>query len=285
MIKSRLSKLLLVGVLFVVTLASIFLVGCSGEKNITVISRESGSGTRSAFEDILDIESGDVKASIISDKTNNVLTEVSNNINAIGYISLGSLNDSVKSLKIDGVAASSEAIVAGTYAMSRPFELVYNTENGLSPVAAEFIEFIKSEQAKEIIVAAGYVPVVADTTDYVATTNFETAQSLKVSGSTSVEPLFEKLFAKFESFHKDKVVLEMTANGSGTGIGNATTGTVDLGMSSREVKDSEKSEVTVVTLAKDGIAVIVNLDNSVSDMSIESLKKIYSGEIVKFSQL
>ena len=285
MIKSRISKLLLVGVIFIITVMSIVLVGCAGEKNITVISREAGSGTRSAFEDIIGIDSGDVKASLISDKTNNVLTEVSNNINAIGYVSLGSLNDTVKALKVGGVAASSENIVSGTYAMSRPFELVYNTQKGMTEVTTQFVRFIKSTQANEIIAHEGYIPVVNDAKEYEVTTSFESKQVIKVSGSTSVEPLFEKLFAEFESFHSGKVALEMTANGSGTGISNATDGTVDIGMSSREIKDSEKEKVSVITLAKDGIAVVVNLDNSVSDISIESLNKIYSGEIVKFSSL
>ncbi len=285
MIKSRLSKLLLVGVMFMMSAMTIVLVGCGGEKNITVISREAGSGTRSAFEDIIGIDSGDVKASLISDKTNNVLTEVSNNINAIGYVSLGSLNDTVKPLKVGGVEATSENIVSGTYSMSRPFELVYNTQNGMTNVTAEFANFIKSSQANDIIVAEGYIPVVNDAKEYEVTTSFDSKQVLKVSGSTSVEPLFEKLFAEFESFHSDKVVLEMTANGSGTGISNATDGTVDIGMSSREIKDSEKEKVSVITLAKDGIAVVVNLDNPVSDISIESLNKIYAGEIIKFSSL
>ena len=283
--KSRLSKLLVVGIMMMVCTMSIVLVGCGGEKNITVISREAGSGTRSAFEDIIGIDSGDVKASLISDKTNNVLTEVSNNINAIGYVSLGSINDTVKTLKVGGIEASSENIVSGAYAMSRPFELVYNTQKGLTQVAGEFASFIKSSQAQDIIVTEGYVPVVDNAVEYVASTSFETKQTLKVSGSTSVEPLFEKLFAKFESFHSGKVALEMTANGSGTGISNASAGTVDIGMSSREIKDTEKEKVSVITLAKDGIAVIVNLDNVVSDISVLSLNKIYAGEIVKFSEL
>ena len=283
--KSKISKLLAVGVMVMVCTTSIILVGCGREKNITVISREAGSGTRSAFEEIIGIDSGDVKASIISDKTNNVLTEVSNNINALGYVSLGSLNQSVKALKVGGVEASSDNIVSGKYAMSRPFELVYNTQNGLSQVASEFARFIKSAEAQTIVVEEGYVPVINNAVEYVASESFESKQTLKVSGSTSVEPLFEKLFAKFESYHSGNVALEMTANGSGTGISNASAGTVDIGMSSREIKDSEKEKVSVITLAKDGIAVIVNHDNAISDISIESLNKIYSGEIIKFSAL
>lgn len=269
-------------VLFAMLLGVGLLVGCTqGEKDITVVSREAGSGTRSAFEEILGLKADEVQPSIVLDKTNNVLTEVSGNKNAIGYISLGSLNDTVKALNIGGVECSSANVINETYAMARPFELVYKKGDEQSDLAKDFAKFVLSSNAQSIISSKGYVSIRSGE-EYKAQAGI--SGTLKVSGSTSVEPLFEALFAEYHKLNPS-VELEMSATGSGSGISDAIKGTVTFGMSSRAIKDSEKESLEIINLCKDGIAVIVNKENTISNITLENLAKIYKAEIKKFSEL
>lgn len=269
-------------VMLICLLAIGALVGCTtgAEKDIVVISRESGSGTRSAFEEILAIPADQVFSSIEFNQTNNVLTEVKINKRAIGYISLGSLNNDVKALNINGVAASADNVLNSSYAIARPFELVYNKGNGLSALAQDFANFVKSKESIEIINKKGYVAI-SEGLDY---TSANLSGELKISGSTSVEPLFQSIFAAYNKLNPN-VTLSLSANGSGTGIADAKAGKVDFGMSSREIKDSELESVNILNLCKDGIAVIVNKENTLDNITLENLAKIYKGEIKKFSAL
>ena len=248
---------------------------------ITVISREDGSGTRGAFIEITGIEEkeGDKKVdkttvdAVVQKSTNAVLMTVNGDKNAIGYISLGSLNDSVKAVKVEGVEASAENVLNGSYKIARPFNIVYKGE--LDGLKKDFIDFMMSKEGQEMVLDNKYVQV-----DTAAAEYKQNSQSgkLVVGGSTSVTPLMEKFAEKYMEMYPD-VKIEIQSTGSSAGIQAAIEGAADLGMASRDLSDEEKAELTNVVIAKDGIAVIVHNDNACEDLSLEQIKSIFVGEI------
>lgn len=260
--------------------------GCSsgGETEITAISRESGSGTRSAFHELLGLDEIDLQEDLVCDKTNNVITAIANNKYAIGYISLGSLNNTVKPLSIDGVPATTGNIINNTYAISRPFIVVYKTSTALTQVAADFKVFLESSQAQEIITEKGFVSTVTNAASY---TGAIVSGKLNLSGSTSVSPLMLSLAAEYIKLSNkvNENDITMSQTGSSAGISAAMGGTCDFGMSSRELKSNEKAVLTEMQLCKDGIAVIVNKENILTNITKANLLKIYKGEISKFSEI
>lgn len=248
---------------------------------ITVISREDGSGTRGAFIEITGIEEkdGDQKVdkttidAVVQKSTNAVLMTVNGDKNAIGYISLGSLNDSVKAVKVEGVEASAENVLNASYKIARPFNIVYKGElNGLKK---DFIDFMMSKEGQEMVLENKYVQV-----DTAAPEYKQNSQSgkLVIGGSTSVTPLMEKFAEKYMEMYPE-VKIEIQATGSSAGIQAAIQGAADLGMASRDLSDEEKAELTNVVIAKDGIAVIVHNDNAVEDLTLDQIKAIFVGDI------
>lgn len=247
---------------------------------ITVISREDGSGTRGAFIEITGIEEkdGDTKVdrttvdAVVQKSTNAVLMTVNGDKNAIGYISLGSLNDSVKAVKVEGVEATADNVLDGSYKIARPFNIVYKGEaDGLKK---DFIDFMMSKEGQEMVLENKYVQVDTAAAEYKQ--NSESGK-LVVGGSTSVTPLMEKFAEKYMEMYPD-VKIEIQSTGSSAGIQAAIEGAADLGMASRDLSDEEKAELTNVVIAKDGIAVIVNNDNAVDDLSLDQIKAIFVGE-------
>lgn len=257
--------------------------------DITVISREEGSGTRGAFVELMGIQQENDKGekedmttenAEITSSTSVVLQSVADNKDAIGYISLGSLNDTVKAIKVDGVEPSVEDILNGSYAVARPFVVCYK-EGELSELAADFMTFIMSEQGQAIITDNGYISEGNDG----AYTGSGMSGSLTLSGSTSVSPVMEKIADAYKEINPDTVI-EVQQTGSGAGITAATEGACDLGMSSRALKDTELEKgLTAKTIANDGIAVIVNHENPVDDLTSEQIMKIYTGEITNWADL
>lgn len=247
---------------------------------ITVISREDGSGTRGAFIEITGIEEkdGDTKVdrttvdAVVQKSTNAVLMTVNGDKNAIGYISLGSLNDSVKAAKVEGVEASADNVLDGSYKIARPFNIVYKGE--IDGLKKDFIDFMMSKEGQEMVLENKYVQV-----DTAAAEYKQNSQSgkLVVGGSTSVTPLMEKFAEKYMEMYPD-VKIEIQSTGSSAGIQAAIEGAADLGMASRDLSDEEKAELTNVVIAKDGIAVIVNNDNAIDDLSLDQIKAIFVGE-------
>lgn len=247
---------------------------------ITVISREDGSGTRGAFIEITGIEEkdGDTKVdkttvdAVVQKSTNAVLMTVNGDKNAIGYISLGSLNDSVKAVKVEGVEASAENVLDGSYKIARPFNIVYKGE--IDGLKKDFIDFMMSKEGQDMVLENKYVQV-----DTAAAEYKQNSQSgkLVVGGSTSVTPLMEKFAEKYMEMYPD-VKIEIQSTGSSAGIQAAIEGAADLGMASRDLSDEEKAELTNVVIAKDGIAVIVNNDNAIDDLSLDQIKAIFVGE-------
>lgn len=247
---------------------------------ITVISREDGSGTRGAFIEITGIEEkdGDTKVdkttvdAVVQKSTNAVLMTVNGDKNAIGYISLGSLNDSVKAVKVEGVEATADDVLDGSYKIARPFNIVYKGE--LDGLKKDFIDFMMSKEGQDMVLENKYVQV-----DTAAPEYKQSSQSgkLVVGGSTSVTPLMEKFAEKYMEMYPD-VKIEIQSTGSSAGIQAAIEGAADLGMASRDVSDEEKAELTNVVIAKDGIAVIVNNENAIEDLTLDQIKAIFVGE-------
>ena len=259
------------------------------DNDIAVISREDGSGTRGAFVELVGVEQKNdagekvdyttVEATI-TNNTSVMMTTVANDEYAIGYISLGSLNDTVKAVKIDGVEASIENVANGTYTVNRPFNLAINGE--LNDAAQDFMNYILSAEGQAIIEEAGYIMI-----DDAAMT-FETNGAegkVVVAGSSSVTPVMEKLKEAYAEVNAN-VTIEINTSDSSTGVSSALEGTCDLGMASRALKDSEKEAGAIeVTIAKDGIAVIVNNNNPIDDLTKETVKNIYVGDILTWSEI
>ena len=253
---------------------------------ITVISREEGSGTRGAFVELMGVETdeGDMTTvdAEIANSTSLVQSTVAGNPNAIGYISLGSYDASaVKALKVDGVEVSVDTIKAGDYAVSRPFVVCYKEEN-LSELGQDFVNYIMSAEGQAILSEEGYIAADDAAESYTAA---GLSGNLSINGSTSVGPVMEVLAEAYKALNPD-VVIDVQQTGSGTGITSAIDGSCEIGMSSRALKDEEIAEGLVpVTIALDGIAVIVNQQNPVEDLTSEQIRQIYVGEITDWSQL
>ena len=252
---------------------------------INVISREEGSGTRGAFVELMGVVDADdkdvtVDTAEITSSTSVMMTTVAGNPQAIGYSSLGSLNDQVKAIQVDGVDATVENVKAGTYSVSRPFNLL--TKDGLSDAAQDFVNFILSKEGQAVIADNDYITVDDNAASYTAS---GVSGEITMEGSTSVAPVMEKLQEAYKALNPD-VTFNMQQNGSGAGIETATAGTVDIGMSSRDLKDEEKVDgLTCTKIALDGIAVIVNNENPTTNLTTEQIGKIFKGEVTDGSEL
>lgn len=253
---------------------------------ITVISREEGSGTRGAFVELMGVETdeGDmttVDAEILN-STSLVQSTVAGNVNAIGYISLGSYDSSaVKAVMVDGVEATVDNIKAGSYAVSRPFVVCYKEEN-LSELGQDFVNFIMSADGQAILTEEGYISTDDNAAAY---TPAGLTGNLSVNGSTSVGPVMEVLAEAYMGLNSG-VTIDIQQTGSGTGITSAIDGSCELGMSSRAITDEEQAEgLTPVTIAMDGIAVIVNLENPITNITSEQIRQIYVGEVTNWSEV
>lgn len=273
----------LLTVLVAAALAAATLVSCGKQNDtVTVVSREDGSGTRGAFTELMGIEKDGTDRTYakaeISNSTSVVISTVAGNKNAVGYISLGSLNDSVKAVKVDGVDATADNVKNGSYKISRPF--IIATKDGISELAADFIKFILSDDG-QAIVSEKYITVGGSG----AYTASGLSGKVTLAGSTSVSPLMDELAAAYKELNPD-VVIEIQQSGSGAGIQSAIEGVCDIGMSSRELKDSEKEAgLTPTVMALDGIAVIVNKDNSIGTLSSEQIQSIYIGETTSWADV
>ncbi|NLY77650.1 MAG: extracellular solute-binding protein [Tissierellia bacterium] len=283
--------------LTIITIMIMSIVGCSTDngvefnssRTINVITREDGSGTRGAFTEIVGIleggENGEINdrtyvEAIVQNSTDAVMTSVTGDEYSIGYISLGSLNENVKAVKIDGVEATAENVQNKSYKISRPFNIAYKGD--LNPLAEDFINFILSTEGQDIVVNAGYVQVGTDLTNYERGKELE--GTLVIAGSTSVTPVMEELVQAYKEIYP-KVTIEIQSTGSSAGMQAAIEGTADIGMASRELKESELAELTAQAIAMDGIAVIVNNNNPVEDLSLEQIKSIYVGEITEWNEV
>lgn len=252
---------------------------------ITAVTREEGSGTRGAFTElfgVVDEEDNDMITldAQTTNSTSVMMTTVSENEYAIGYISLGSLDDSlVKAVKIDGVDATAENIENGTYKVSRPFNVAVKPDSD-NAVAKDFMAFIMSTEGQAVVADEGYIPV-AEVEAYAG----ETPEgSCVVGGSSSVSPLMEKLIEAYAEVNPNASI-ELQTSDSTTGMTSAIEGSYDIGMASRELKDEEAAELEGTVIATDGIAVIVNKNNPTDDLTSDQVKNIYLGDVTTWDAI
>lgn len=260
--------------------------GFDASKEITVVTREEGSGTRDAFVELTGVlvKDGDTKtdntttSAVTINSTEAVITNVKDNNYAIGYISLGSMNDSVKAVKISDFEATAENVKSGDYAISRPFNIAY--KDGLSDTAKDFVDYILSSDGQKVVEDNGYVAV----SEAEAYTGAKPSGKVVVAGSSSVSPVMEKLAEAYKAVNPNADI-EIQTSDSSAGMQSAINGTCDIGMASRNLKDEEKATLTETTIAKDGIAVIVNHENSCDNLTMEQVKAIYTGETEIWSDI
>lgn len=258
------------------------------KKAISVLSREDGSGTRGAFIELFGIQKKDANGkkvdytteeAAITNSTAVMLTSVAGDMYAIGYVSLGSLNSSVKAVKIDGAAASVENINNGSYKICRPFNIAIKGQ--LSAPAQDFVNFILSDNGQKIVAANKYIPL-PSTKPFTST---KASGKVVISGSSSVSPVMEKIIEAYKSVNPNAKI-ELQTSDSTTGVTNAIEGNCDIGMASRALKDSEKAKgVEGIVIAMDGIAVVVNNANPINELSKAQVEAIFTGETIKWNKI
>lgn len=250
-------------------------------EDISVVSREDGSGTRGAFIELFGVEVKDDKGNkkdnttanaIISNKTDVMLANIAGDSQAIGYVSLGSLNHTVKAVTIDGTEATADNIKAGTYTVSRPFNIV--TKGDVSELAKDFISYILSAEGQTIVNDNKYIEVNETAQAYAG---LKPQGKIVIAGSSSVSPVMEKLVESYKAINKDAEI-EIQTSDSTAGVTGCIEGTCDIGMASRDLKDTEKESLKATAIALDGIAVIVNQENPISNMTKDQVKSIFVGE-------
>ena len=284
---NKLVKAALAAVLAVTCIAATACAEFNADKGIDVISREDGSGTRGAFIELTGVEQkvDGVKMDMttedaqITNSTAVMLSTVAGDTYAIGYVSLGSLNDNVKAVQVEGVTASAENVANGSYVLARPFNIAYK-EEALSELGRDFVAFVMSAEGQAIIDANGYVGS-ADAPAYAGTAP---EGKLVIAGSSSVSPVMEKLIEAYAAVNAN-AKLELQTSDSTTGMTSAIDGTCDIGMASRALKAEEAEQLTSVSIAMDGIAVIVNLENPVDELSVEQIGGVFLGEITAWNEL
>ena len=259
----------------------------NSKKAISVMSREDGSGTRGAFIELFGIEKKDSNGkkvdyttdeAAITNSTAVMLTSVAGDRYAIGYVSLGSLNNSVKAVKIDGTVPSIANINNGTYKISRPFNIAI--KKGLSGVTQDFVNFILSSEGQNVIAANKYIQIPSK-----AYNSSKASGKVVVAGSSSVSPVMEKLIEAYKKVNPNAKI-ELQTSDSTTGVTNAINGTCDIGMASRSLKDTEKAKgVQEITIAIDGIAVIVNKENPTNNLTKTQVEQIFTGNTTKWNEV
>lgn len=280
-------KKMLCGAAALCLMASAAMAEFDAGKLIDVISREDGSGTRGAFVELTGVEQKidgkkvdmTTEDAQITNNTAVMMTTVAGDTYAIGYISLGSLNDSVKAVKVAGVEATAENVKSGAYKVARPFNIAWK-EDALSDAGKDFIAYILSSEGQAIVNANGYV----GSDDAAAYEAADVTGKVVVAGSSSVSPVMEKLAEAYMAANTG-VEIEIQTSDSTTGMTSAMEGACEIGMASRELKEAEAAELESTAIAMDGIAVIINNDNPAEDLSLEQICAIYTGETTVWNEL
>lgn len=257
-------------------------------QDIAVFTREDGSGTRGAFIELTGVEQKDAdgkkvdmttESAAVQSSTNGVMTAVANDPTAIGYISLGSLNDTVKAVTVDGVKAGADTVKDGSYTLARPFNIVTNGD-ATDPVAVDFIAYCLSADGQALATDKGYIGSEGE-----AFTSAQPAGKIVVGGSTSVAPLMEKLVEAYKTVNPNAEIEHLTTD-STTGVSGALDGSYTIGLASRDLKDSEtEAGAKATVLAMDGIAVVVNPENPIENLTVDQIKSIYVGEVTTWDEV
>jgi len=275
--------------LSMVAVIGLLLTACGGDsEQITVITREDGSGTRGAFVEIVDITQGGndniSEEAVVAPGTSVMMTNVAENPLAIGYASTGVAlgDDRVKVLNIDGVAPTVQNMLNGTYAIQRPFIIGYNTSAGLSPLAQDFVDFIFSAQGQDVVASRGYVPFVPEGAPQYSPSGL--SGTIVVNGSSSVYALMGRLSEAYTEINPN-VRIDIHGAGTGHGITAVREGLADIAMSSRDLRESELEFLSPLTIAIDGIAVIVHPSNSIENLTLEQVRNIFIGEVGEWENI
>lgn len=299
MLEGQVSKKIGLVMMIIAMVASVIVVaGCSKTSSdstgatsgaIDVVSRESGSGTRGAFIELFGVEQKDASGNkvdmttdeaAVSNSTEVMMSTVAGDPYAIGYISLGSLNDTVKALQVDGVDPTAANIKNGSYKIARPFNIA--TKGNVSTTAQDFINYIMSSDGQKIIEDNGYIAINDSATAY---TSSNASGTVTVAGSSSVTPVMEKLAEAYMAINPS-VKVEINESDSTTGMQSVDQGICDIGMASRDLKDSEKADgITPTVIAMDGIAIVVNNDSSLTNITSSDVCGIYTGQITDWSEV
>ena len=268
-------------------MAATALADFDSNKPINVISREEGSGTRSAFVELTGVEQKvdgkkvdmTTEDAQITNNTAVMLATVAGDAYAVGYVSLGSMNESVKAVEVEGVEVTAENVANGDYQIARPFNIAYR-EATLSPLGMDFVSYVMSVEGQAIVTANGYVAI--DNAEAFA--GSQPQGKLVIAGSSSVSPVMEKLAEAYLALNPNAEI-EIQTSDSTTGMTAAMDGSCEIGMASRDLKENEAAELTGMTIAMDGIAVIVNHENPVGAMSVEQIGAIYTGDVMRWNEL
>lgn len=281
-------KTIVMGLVLAIALVAFAGCGRTANDKITVVSREDGSGTRGAFIELFKIEEKDTNGSKvdyttedadITNSTSVMMTSVAGNPKAIGYISLGSLNESVKAVMIDGAEATVENLKSGAYKISRPFNIA--TKGTVSEATQAFIDFILSSEGQAVVEDNGYISAGNNG----ALRGSTISGKVVVAGSSSITPVMEKLKEAYIAVNPNAEI-EIQQNDSTTGMNSVTEGICDIGMASRELKDSEiDAGLTPTVIAMDGIAVIVNNENTVSGLTSTQVKAVFTGKTTHWGEI
>lgn len=285
------TKKKILGLALSVVLSAGSLTACGGAGSsdmISVVTREEGSGTRGAFVELTGIEEKDASGNKVDNTTVDAIsvnstaiamTTVAGNDKAIGYISLGSLNDTVKAVQIDGVEPTADNIKNGNYSLSRPFYVV--TKGNLSEPAQDFMNFILSADGQAIVSEEGYIEV--DNAGIF--TSSGVSGKVIVAGSSSIMPVMQKLQETYQKINSN-VKIEVQESDSTTGVNSTADGTCDIGMASRDLKEEETSwGLTATAIAMDGIVVVVHKDNEVMNLETSQVKEIFTGTVTSWSEV
>lgn len=285
------TKKKILGLALSVVLSAGSLTACGGAGSsdmISVVTREEGSGTRGAFVELTGIEEKDTSGNKVDNTTIDAIsvnstaiamTTVAGNDKAIGYISLGSLNDTVKAVQIDGVEPTADNIKNGNYSLSRPFYVV--TKGNLSEPAQDFMNFILSADGQAIVSEEGYIEV--DNAGIF--TSSGVSGKVIVAGSSSITPVMQKLQETYQKINSN-VKIEVQESDSTTGVNSTADGTCDIGMASRDLKEEETSwGLTATAIAMDGIVVVVHKDNEVMNLETSQVKEIFTGTVTSWSEV
>ncbi|NLW15485.1 MAG: phosphate ABC transporter substrate-binding protein [Erysipelothrix sp.] len=280
--------------LLIILAAALVLTGCASKndgfdktKDITVVSREDGSGTRGAFIELVGVEEKDANGNkqdkttpeaVIANKTDVVMNNVANDLHAIGYLSLGSLNDTLKGLSIDGVEPTVDNIRSGDYKIARPFNIVVNDD--LDELSDDFIKYVLSMEGQKVVEDNGYISVETESKYQPEAISGK----IVIAGSSSVSPVMEKLVEAYKVLNPNATI-EIQTNDSTAGVQAAVDKTANIGMASRNLKEEELELVKPIVIAIDGIVVVVNKENTMSDISSAQVKDIYVGNIKTWSEL
>lgn len=256
--------------------------------DISVVSREDGSGTRGAFIELFGIQEKDANGqkidhtteeATITNSTEVMMTTVAGDAASIGYVSLGSLNDNVKAVKIDGVAPTAEGVKDGSYKISRPFNIA--TKGDMSDVSKDFVSFILSTEGQKVIGDSHYISV----GNPVAYAGTKPSGKIVIAGSSSVTPVMEKLKEAYLALNPNATI-EIQESDSTTGMNSTIDGICDIGMASRELSDSEvQAGLKNTVIALDGIAVIVNKESTVDNLTSDQVKQIFTGETTSWADI